>query len=143
MFPGNALPAAASTKHGAASAQPGRTRWPKQGPRTSCGHATTTLQRQQDGTLHLSCRHPLYEEADPARQLHPHSQCSSPGTDHKLDEDRRGQTPEPLSTHQIMRSRQHKQARAKDRIAGLYLAGELWKRLETAPGQRRTTAATT
>jgi hypothetical protein len=140
---GNAPPAAASTKHGAANAQLGRTRWPKQGPRTSCGHATITLQRQQDGTLHRSCRHLPCEEADLARQLHPHSRCSSPGIDHKPDEDRRGQTLEPLSTHRIMRFRQHKQARAKDRIDRSYPAEEPWKRLETAPERHRTTAVIT
>jgi hypothetical protein len=140
---GNVPPAASSTKHGAASARPGKTRWPKRRPHTSCDRVTITLRRQLGKARSLICQRLPFEGEGPVNQLHLHSRYSTPGIDRKLDEDRRGQMPEPPSTRRIRRSRQHKQARAKDRIDRSYLAEELWKRLETAPERHRTTAAIT
>jgi hypothetical protein len=116
-----------------------RTRWPRQGPRTKCGRAITTLRRQLGKARSLMRRRLLSEGEGPVNQLLLHNRYSSPGTDRKPDEDRRGQMQELPSNHRITKSLRCKQGRARDRIGRSYPPDERWRRLETAPDQHSST----
>ena len=143
ISPGSAPPAEASTKHGATSALLGRRRGQKQELHTTHGHTTTRSRRHQETASHQRHRLPPSDAADPLKLLRRRSRHRSPGTDRNPDEDRRGQTLEPLSIQPTSRTRQHRQAAARGPRGTSYLPGGLWKQPGTAHSRRRAATAST
>jgi hypothetical protein len=143
MYPGNAPPAGAGTKRGATSALPGRRRRQKQELHTTYGHTTTQSRRHQETVSHQRHRLPPSDAADPLKLLRRRSRYRSPGTDRNPDEDRRGQTLEPLLIQPTSRTRQHRQAAARGRRDTSYLPGGSWKQPGTAHSRRRAATAST